>query len=424
VLSLIAITTFLPEELSFYMFGLRLTATRLIFIIMTPVLLLRLGQRMAVGRYRFVLSDLFVPLAGFWIIYAPANIVGVQAALNHSGPIVLEFCIGYLATRTLLSEHGQALSFANLVCRVIAVVALLALLDPLTGHFFIHDLAAQLTGYYRTLGVYDYRLGLVRASSVIEHPILFGFVCSVGLLIAVSVPIRSRRLIVLACSLGAFFAFSSAPLQAVVIGVGLLVCGRVLTPLPHKWLVMIGLGVLGISIIFFIFKDPVGVIVRHLIFDPESGYYRIWTWDLVTAGVSGSPWFGLGYPPYPNVFDEFDTNHSIDSLWLVLAIEGGVPAAILVALSMIGTATFPTEGPGVGLTLAESKLGTTLGIVIFLLFFLSFTVHFWGITWMLGGLLMGVRAHIGELGRVAGVAARREGRGKRGQHHDRGSPIR
>jgi hypothetical protein len=277
-LSLIVIATFLPEELSFYILGLRLTAARLMFIMLTPLLLVRLGRRMAVGRYRLALSDLFVPLAGFWMIYAPANVDGVQEALNHAGPIALEFCIGYLATRTLLSEHGQALAFANLLCLIIAIVALLGLLDPLTNRYFIHELASQLTAYYKPPHDVDYRFGLLRADSVLEHAILFGFVCIISLLIAVSVPIRSRILVGLASSLGAFSALSSAPLQGAVIGFGVLAYGRVFGPVSHKWLGLISVGAVGVFMIFLMNSDPVGVIIRHLIYDPESEYYRYWTW--------------------------------------------------------------------------------------------------------------------------------------------------
>jgi hypothetical protein len=38
-----------------------------------------------------------------------------------------------------------------------------------------------------------------------------------------------------------------------------------------------------------------------------------------------------------------------------------------------------------------------LSIVIFLAIFGGFTVHFWGSTWILIGLLVGLRAHLGEL---------------------------
>src|SRR5258708_21516067 len=118
-LKLIAITTFLPEELSFYILGLRLPAIRLILIVLTPLLLIRLGQRLAAGRYRFVLSDLFVFLAGFWMIYATAHVVGVGQALNHAGPTALEVCVASMATRLLLSGDCRTVSFAALLCRVI-----------------------------------------------------------------------------------------------------------------------------------------------------------------------------------------------------------------------------------------------------------------------------------------------------------------
>ena len=214
VLTLIVIGLFIPEELSFYVFGLRLTVIRLIFLLLTPVLLARWTQKVSAGRYRFVLSDLFVILAGFWLVYAPANVDGLSG-FNHAAPDVLEFCIGYMTTRLLLSEPGHALSFVDLLCRVIAVVALVGVLDPLINHRFAHDLAAQFGTPMHTIENWEdaYRLGLLRATGPIEHPILFGFTSVIGILLAVSIPIRGRGLAIVACSLGAIFAFSSAPIR-------------------------------------------------------------------------------------------------------------------------------------------------------------------------------------------------------------------
>ncbi len=305
-LKLIAVTTFLPEELSFYILGLRLTAIRLILIVLTPLLLIRLGQRLAAGRYRFVLSDLFVFLAGFWMIYAPANVVGVGQALNHAGPTALEFCVGYMATRILLSEHGHALSFAALLCRIIAIVALLALLDPLTNRSLMHDLASQLTGYQKPLVTVDirfrsaccYRLGLLRATGPIEHAILFGFACAIGLLIAVSIPIRSRSFAIVACSLGAIFAFSSAPLQGILLGFALLIYNRIMAGFSLRWPALISLGAAGVMTLFLVSDAPVSLMIRHLIYDPESGYYRMYVWTMAGTAVAQSPWVGLGFGPY------------------------------------------------------------------------------------------------------------------------------
>jgi hypothetical protein len=361
-----------------------------------------MGQKVTSGRYRFVASDLFVLLAGFWIIYAPANIIGVGEALNHAGPTALEFCMGYLATRTMLSKHGHALSFVNLLCRIVAFAALLALLDPLTRRSFTHETLGNLTGFrlqeqWTSESDAFYRMGLFRADGPIEHPIILAILCSFALLLALSVPVRSRSFVIVASILGATFALSSAATQAIAIGSGLLIYGRMLAGFPFRWFALICIGAAGILCLFFVSDSPASLVFRYLTFDPSTGYYRYMTWNQVIAAVAPSPWYGIGFGPFP---DELDITHSLDSLWLVIAIQSGVPGSILIALSMLGAASLPTSGPRVNLTIAESKLGNTLGILIFLLVFLAFTVDYWGTIWILSGLIAGLRAHLGELGRL------------------------
>jgi hypothetical protein len=137
-------------------------------------------------------------------------------------------------------------------------------------------------------------------------------------------------------------------------------------------------------------NNPVGFIISNLTFSPESGYYREWTWHMVTLYVSQSPWFGLGFGKLP---DEID--HSIDSLWLVLSIQSGYPGAVLVGLSLMGAA--PIGSRGQHLTPTEKKLATIVGIVLFLTLYIAFTVHIWGSGWILTGLLIGLKAHLTEL---------------------------
>jgi hypothetical protein len=395
VLTLIVIGLFLPEELSFYMFGLRLTVIRLICLFVAPVLLAKGIQKISSGNYRFVLSDLFVISAGFWLIYAPANVDDSMSALNHAGPLVLEFCVAYLTTRILLSEHGQALSFAAMLCRAIAIVALVGVLDPLTNHRFAHDLVAQLTAPMHNIDDWTdaYRLGLLRATGPIEHPILFAFISTIGLLVALSIPVRGRPFVIVSCALGTVLGLSSAPIQTMLFGLCLLAYNHLLSKSSYRWSVLIIAGAAGIIAAFLISNNPVGFIIANLTFTAESGYYREWTWHMVGLYVSQSPWFGLGYGELPD-----EINHSIDSLWLVLTILSGYPGAVLVALSLVGAGPILTRGRNADLTPAESKLGTTLGIVLFLALYLGITVHMWGSTWILIGLVIGMKAHLSELG--------------------------
>src|SRR5262249_39449722 len=109
VLKLIVLSILLPDEVGFYLEGLWFSVARVVLLMLTPVLLVRFGRMVFAGQYRFVLSDLFVLLTGTWMFVALAIIDGMQESLIHAGPLALEFCIGYMTTRVLLSRHGQAL---------------------------------------------------------------------------------------------------------------------------------------------------------------------------------------------------------------------------------------------------------------------------------------------------------------------------
>jgi O-antigen ligase len=184
------------------------------------------------------------------------------------------------------------------------------------------------------------------------------------------------------------------------VGFGLLIYDRMFSRVSFRWLALIIASAVGIIAAFLISNSPVGFIVSHLTFSPQSGYYREWTWHMVGLYVSQSPWVGLGYGEMPE-----EINHSIDSLWLILSIHSGYPGAVLIALSLFGAAATLTRSRASGLTPVEAKLATTLGILLFLTAYISFTVHLWGTSWILTGLLIGTKAHLSELGYLRAGAA-------------------
>lgn len=107
--------------------------------------------------------------------------------------------------------------------------------------------------------------------------------------------------------------------------------------------------------------------------------------------------------------DVYGIPSTIDSIWLLWSLNFGIPGSILLGLSMLGAMSLPTSGSRVLLTTGELKLGTTLSVIIFLIVFLGFTVDFFGTSWIIIPLLVGVRAHLGELGRVSYDLSRRIG---------------
>ena len=398
-LRLILFTLFLPVELSLFIAGLRVTLTRLIFLALAPAVFVRLGSQIAAGRYRFVMSDLFVFLAALWMFIGTAATSGSADALEHSGPVALEFLIAYLSTRLLLPESAAALRFTSLLCLMIFFVVLDALLDTVTGKYFTHEFLGSLTGmHYVVYNEDSYRLGLLRAAGTIEHPIGFGFTSAVGLLLAAAVRIRWRGLCIVVCGLGVVISISSAPHQSAFMGLALLAYSRLFPDLRRKWLLLsIAPTVLATSL-FLSTPTPFGHLFEYFTIDSTTAYYRLYIWNVVGPAILQNPFFAV-------LDTSYDYEGSVDSLWLVLSLAYGMPCAILVALSMIGCGSLPTNGPSILLSVEEARLGTILGIILFLVIFMSFTVDFWGEVWIMIGLLIGMRARLGELGRLNVVVA-------------------
>jgi hypothetical protein len=398
VLALIAVTNFLPAEFSFSIVGLRLTITRLLLLVLAPFLIARLVSKMTSGQYRFMLSDAMVVLAGGWMLLASAMVVGVGEAMNHAGPEVLEFCVGYLATRALLSAPGQAVSLVNLLCIVMAVIGMIGVLDSFTGRLIIHDVAGDLSGY-AIPHQQDFRHGILRASSTMDHPILLGSVCMIGLLCAWALPLRGRTFAICGCVIGLIVSVSSAPVLGTIFGFGLLVFNRMFYWMRWRWrLLVLFIGAF-FALSFLVLGSPLGVVNRYLVFDPASGYSREYEWQMAGMFIAQSPWLGIGFG-WAEIAKTLGAFASIDSVWLGKALVYGIPCSVLIALSLLGSALAPMTGPGVNLTPIDSRLGTLISIILCLIVFLGFTVYFWGSFWILCAMLAGLRAHLGELGKL------------------------
>ena len=397
-LKLIALVIFLPEELSFYISDFRLSLIRLVVFLLTPVLLIYFSQLWASKKLHLVFSDILIALTGIWMIVSPALVVDLGYSLHHSAPAALEFCGSYLAARTLLSERGQALRFVDLICHVIAVVALIGVLDTVTSRPIVHDFLSELTGYAVPQQI-EYRLNIFRATGPIEHPILFGIVCVLGLLLAISSAIRAKGFTIAACAMGVLLSLSSAPIQAAIFALGLLAYDRIFARYRGRWWLVIGIGALGIAASYAFNVAPLQFVIGKLSLDPGSYWIRMYQWTTVGSVVSSSPWIGIAFEWHAiSQRLPFFVLESVDSLWLNLALVYGIPGAILVCLSMIGAVPYPTSGPRGNLTMEESKLARTLGILMFVIVLLGFTVDFWGSCWIFVGILAGVRAHLADLG--------------------------
>jgi hypothetical protein len=398
VVKLMLIFNFLPDALSFFIGGMRLTVVRVLFLWSTPVLLSRLATRIAEGTYRIIPSDVFVILAGMWMFVSAAQVDGIQSSFAHSGPIALEFCVGYWSMRLLLTTPEHTRRAASLLCNTITFVALLGIMDSLTNHYVIREWLNTVLHSNLVMdgGGLERRHGILRATGPVEHPILFGFICGIGFLLSVS----SRRMaLAVICGVGTVVSFSAGGVLATAFGAALIAYDFVFSNVKMRWRILIGMLVIAFLMLMIASNDPVGIIVRHLTFDPGSGYDRLLQWH-VAGGMllDESPWFGLGFVLPEQLDDQLiSATHSIDSLWLFSALEYGIVGSALIGATLLGSTLRPPLGTVVQPPAADLRLRSCLSIVLCVTVLVGFVVHLWGTAWILVAMLAGMRANLGEL---------------------------
>src|SRR5260221_8503842 len=147
LVALIGITIFIPEAFGFFLFDLRLTVTRALLLVTLPALIFAFGELIAASRYRFVLSDLLIPIAMVWMILSQSQIDGLESALKSGGASALELGGAYLAARSLIRSGGQAQGVARLYCVCAAIAGVLGILDIIFNDHLLRGRLSKFTGH-------------------------------------------------------------------------------------------------------------------------------------------------------------------------------------------------------------------------------------------------------------------------------------
>ena len=398
----LVVAVFLPQAFGLVPFGFRLTPARMVLLAYTPFMLFSFASLWVSNRYRFALSDVFMPFAWAWMVIALSQTEGLDQALKSGGVSGLELAGSYLTMRCLMRNTAEIHASVRVFCIAAAVTGVLGLADTIAGFHILHDDLALLTGYdyFQELAVDAIdtaRLGLFRSQSVFEHPILFGVIMCYALMLSVDLRGRTRTLCRAGCLLGLFLSLSSAPWLALFLGIGLTAYVR-FAPYPRPWLVLIIAGLLGTAAISLLVSEPFGWIFSHLVLDARTSWYRLLIWQYGGFDVLQSPLVGIGItrdwlrPGWMGA--------SVDSLWLGSAMGYGILGSALIGLGLLGASSLPVKmrraTAGV-IGLREIRLSDSLGIITFLTIFLGFTVDYWGSAFVIIGLLAGMRAALGQI---------------------------
>src|ERR1700687_2104522 len=400
-LKLIIAALFLPEGLSFFIGEFRLTVVRVLLIIFSTTTLLR--YRRGPARV-FVLSDLLALAAAVWMLVAITVTEGF-AGLKGASIAAIEFTGCYYVFRYSLGPINSSVRIVRFACKTMVVVIAIALLDPLTGKLFTYELAKGLTGYTKLLveealaqqAEALFRDGLLPAMGPLEHSILFGCVCAwFGTIAFFTFPYRLFGWSIAVFALvGLWFSQARGAWLAYVVAFGLSGYYAVTKGFPMRWKLIGSAAGLALAAIFSVSGAPIATLMRLGGRSPAAAHYRQGIWAAAGPLVAHSPLFGIGSSwDWQASSDLYGP--SVDSFWLQNSMTYGIPASLLVFLTMVTPFWRGLIDNSPNLSPEEKRLSVALGIVTTTTVLLGFIVYFWGVCWILIGAFAAIRANLAE----------------------------
>jgi hypothetical protein len=361
--------------------GMNFTPGRFVAILfLAPALGILLKRR----RNR-VTSDFFAVALVAWIAISSLFNGGFRP---YVGAEALEFLGAYLVGRAFVFGPSNLRTFVKALRRITIILVALALLDILTRRNITLDF----------FGIPHYpqeRSGLVRAASVFEGAEHYGTFCVAAAAIFFYSELGIRRVLYVSlCFLGCAFSLSSGPYMGLAIVTAIFLYDRVLKQCSWRWKALT-IAIAGLILVIFLISDhPLAWILAHLTLDPQTGWFRLGTWQYALPLVELSPFAGYGLTRLGDSTDALLFLWSVDCVWLIVALRYGIPAVILLVLTMCSSilrrrriSTFDPDTYFV-------KTGFSLAIVAMGL--VGLTVHFWDAIWLFLSLCIGIRASLGE----------------------------
>lgn len=325
---ILLITLFVPTEFSFAVGSLRLTPYRVVLLLSFLPCLMRLLSGRA-GPIRSI--DLIIALHLVWSYLVFAYHHGASG-LESGGIRMLEMGGAYLIARTCVLNKNDFRGCFALLGVLLCLLAPLVLIESLTGHHFIKNAAAVLTGNSLTQGM-EPRSGFYRAYGPFDHPILLGVFAATALSVLwrASSSLKDRaplwRHPVIAAVLAALTSVSAGALAALGTQFALLLWERKTGHIRRRWLLFFGL----LATLYFVVdsvsnRSGMHVFLHYLTFSGHTAHYRIAIFDWGLINVWQNPLLGIGFHDW--LRPGWMYSASIDNLWLLQAMTFGIPGFV------------------------------------------------------------------------------------------------
>lgn len=368
--------------------NINVTVGRLVVIILLIPAFGALARR---GRH-IVASDFFAVALAIWMLLSSTLNSGFRP---YVGAEALEFLGAYMIGRAFVFGPSSVQMFVRVLGPITTVLVALAVLDIFAGRHITLD-----SFEVPNLGV-ALRFGWVRAAGVFEGSEHYGTFCAAAASIFLYSGPGIRRILYAGIAfLGCAFSLSSGPFLGLAVVTAVFFYDSILKRYSWRWKALITIIGCLVTIVFVASNNPVVWILLHLTLDPQTGFFRLATWNYAMPQIGQSPILGHGLIQLGNSEDALLYLNSVDCVWLLEALRYGLPGVILLIMTMLSPMLSgpSTAGP------SNRQTGFTLAIVAIAI--IGLTVHFWNATWLFLNLCVGIRASFAEYQSRQGARSR------------------
>ncbi|WND03275.1 hypothetical protein QGN29_02690 [Temperatibacter marinus] len=364
----------LPPEMSLSLGSLRLSPYRICLILMIIPAITKVLSRRDNG---FNIVDFMMFFHSLWAMIALTVNMGIGAGIESGGIYFVETFGAYILARAYIRSLADYQKIIALMFRIVSILLVFAIIESFSGVHFIRNAFQMIMGGAGPHYI-EPRLGLTRAFTSFEHPILFG-VFSASIFAGVyyvllNETLSFKNLKKIGIVVGAtFFSLSGGPYTALALQIGLIGWDKLTKGIHGRWTILASLF---LSFWFLITllsnRSPVNVFISYLTFSANSAYNRIHIWNYGSAEVGRHPLFGIGLNEWVRAPW---MSSSMDNYWLLTTVRYGLPAfiAMIIAILIILKMIHPKKAPAGPIKSARKAFVVTLiGMSI-----AGITVHFW-----------------------------------------------
>jgi hypothetical protein len=320
---LFVLSMVLPIEMSVYIGPVFMTPSKLIYIILTPVALVSFFK----DKHKY-LFDLMFALMVLWICLGYVMKMG-SGGFQPLGQAFLEIAVPYLLARQYLADQNILRRFVFIIGAIVLILAILAIPESFFWTRYLHAIPKAVTGIVYDMQS-DTRLGLLRAASTFENPILFGLFSAImfSMILYGIDNVRYKAIFAIGAVVATFLSLSSAAILLLAFQISAVIFEHNTSKIPRRTFIVVSVLVIIIILVELASnRGVIRVIISNLTFSPHTGYYRILQWDFAQDDVRRYPVWGM--PNLSAWTRPYWMTSSIDNNWLLSAMKNGIPVVLL-----------------------------------------------------------------------------------------------